>query len=477
MGEVIRQSFGIPGELEDVSIPSQESIYSVGRICARVTPEVTAGPDHGSKRLTQPELMLESSRMLGNGQRVPLALDPACTVRYAWADEATQAASVVGLFPGMIVGVKGRNGSGNKFVAEQLLLVRPRYLPAACAAAPCHESCRACAAPAHRDETRREPAAHPGSVRALHAQHGPGVRAVACVHDARRARPAGRGRLGRCAYLRSWAPLSAQRTRRSLPGSWTSCLPRCFGGTSGSGLRGCLSARQARLRSLCRAQTTSFTRTMRTPSRFSTNPTRHWACPRYVGVLTQRVRCLPNPSVFYVNELAIGVSTADVLGDLRREELVQRVQPGAKAASSEDTGTNSADARDPMMRLARHVLGQRSFYPIYPPSSASKLPLDLSHSRLCALDQVTPDLLLLPSARVKPFVRVVDSTMVVNCGCLALPSEPAKDSARAHPTAFIHMQVDAMPRDALYQGTHAADDELITHSLHSRARIDVIHTE
>ena len=184
--------------------------------------------------------------------------------------------------------------------------------------------------------------------------------------------------------------------------------------------------------------------------------------------LPKRVRCLPNPSVFYINELAIGVSTADVLGDLRREELVQRVQADDKAPSS-------ADARDPMMRLARHVLGQRSFYPIFPPSSASMLPLDLSHSRLCGLDQVTPDLLLLPSARVKPFLRVVDSTMVVNPGALASPAPAGTPKAAGNLPSFVRMQVDAMPRDTLFQGEEASH-ELITHELYSRARIDLVHT-
>lgn len=181
--------------------------------------------------------------------------------------------------------------------------------------------------------------------------------------------------------------------------------------------------------------------------------------------LPKRVRCLPNPCVFYINELAIGVSTADVLGDLRREELVQRVQAGDATPHA----TPSADARDPMIRLARHVLGQRTFYPVFPPSAASMLPLDLSHSRLCTLDQVTPDLLLLPSARVKPFLRVVDSTMVVNPGLLV-----ASDSAKI-PGSFVRIQVDPMPRDAVFHGTRA-EDELITHELYSRARIDVVHT-
>ena len=75
-------------------------------------------------KLTPTDLMLETSRMVGNGQRVALSLDPKCRVRYAWTDESASMASVVGLFPGMIVGLKGRNGSGARFIAEELLMVR-----------------------------------------------------------------------------------------------------------------------------------------------------------------------------------------------------------------------------------------------------------------------------------------------------------------------------------------------------------------
>jgi len=187
--------------------------------------------------------------------------------------------------------------------------------------------------------------------------------------------------------------------------------------------------------------------------------------------LPKRVRCLPNPSVFYVNELAIGVTTVDVLGDLRREELVQRVQP------MNASGTPGPKMTDPMMRLSRHILGQRryvdsaqtSFYPIFPPSPASNVSLDLSHSHLCDLDQVTPDVLLLPSAKVKPFVCVVDSTVVVNPGTLAPPTSDAQS------TAFVCMQVDPLPRSAVFRSNEEAE-ELITHELYNRARIDLVHT-
>lgn len=123
MADVLQQAFGLTADWEDPTIPSQESIYTMGRICLRVDPARSEGDKAPATKLTPNDLMLETSRMIGNGQRVALSLDPKCRVRYAWTDESASMTSVVGLFPGMIVGLKGRNGSGGRFIAEELLMV------------------------------------------------------------------------------------------------------------------------------------------------------------------------------------------------------------------------------------------------------------------------------------------------------------------------------------------------------------------
>lgn len=62
--------------------------------------------------------MLESSRMMGSGARVPLVFEPDCLVRGAPFVQGG-----VGLFPGMLVGVRGKNGGGERFAVQEVLLV------------------------------------------------------------------------------------------------------------------------------------------------------------------------------------------------------------------------------------------------------------------------------------------------------------------------------------------------------------------
>ncbi|KAL3154503.1 hypothetical protein ABBQ32_013965 [Trebouxia sp. C0010 RCD-2024] len=99
----------------------------------------------------------------------------------------------------------------------------------------------------------------------------------------------------------------------------------------------------------------------------------------------QAFTCLPNPAIFCCNEVAVGVVTSDVVKHLSGQE-VQRGPPG-----------------DRLPNLAGHLLGQQSFYPMYPPAAGALLDSNLAGKLHLP---VSPDILLLPSD-LNPFAKLV----------------------------------------------------------------------
>jgi DNA polymerase alpha subunit B len=113
-----------------------------------------------------------------------------------------------------------------------------------------------------------------------------------------------------------------------------------------------------------------------------------------------------------LNEIIVGISSQDVLSELRREELV--------AGRSDDGGL--------LARLSRYLISQRHYFPLYPPTDRKSLPatgtvegvppgamLDVAYLKLGDMLNVRPDLLILPSA-LPPFAKVVEGVLVVNPG-------------------------------------------------------------
>lgn len=116
--------------------------------------------------------------------------------------------------------------------------------------------------------------------------------------------------------------------------------------------------------------------------------------------LPKNARIVSNPMTLFINEMLLGASSQDVLYELRSEEL-------SKAAQGEI-----------MSRLCRHLIEQRHYFPVFPPTDRSKLPktgteegiatgamLDVSYLKLGEMVNVRPDVMLVPSA-LPPFARV-----------------------------------------------------------------------
>lgn len=92
----------------------QEDIIAVGRLCS----------ESDNIKLTETTSYLESSRMLGSGSRVRLQFENDMKVR-----GAPVGSGGVGLFPGCLVGVKGRNGGGKIFGVSEVFMVRSSRSP------------------------------------------------------------------------------------------------------------------------------------------------------------------------------------------------------------------------------------------------------------------------------------------------------------------------------------------------------------
>lgn len=130
--------------------------------------------------------------------------------------------------------------------------------------------------------------------------------------------------------------------------------------------------------------------------------------------LPRQVQFVPNPMALSINEMLFGASSQDVLSELRRENVYQ----AAKRAMNSDV----------MGRLAGHVIEQSHYFPVFPPAAREDLPkptgisdevaemggeqrlalganLDLTYLKLGEFWQARPDLLVLPSV-LNPFVKV-----------------------------------------------------------------------
>lgn len=148
------------------------------------------------------------------------------------------------------------------------------------------------------------------------------------------------------------------------------------------------------------------------------------AFPRRDLGLPKSVRIIGNPMTLSINEMMLGISSQDVLYELRHEELV-----GGRPVNS-----NVYD------RLSRYLVEQRHYFPLFPPADRKKLPrvgagdgqplganLDVGYLELAEMVKIRPDVLVLPSA-LPPFAKVcfrlslyvgvfvIANTMSLGCG-------------------------------------------------------------
>lgn len=127
--------------------------------------------------------------------------------------------------------------------------------------------------------------------------------------------------------------------------------------------------------------------------------------------LPRQAKVVSNPVTLSLNETVFGISSHDVLYELRREEVL-----GGKPSEG-----------NLLARLPRYLIEQRHFSPLFPPSASENLPrsgvenglatgamLDVSYLKLGEWWNVRPDVLITPSL-LPPFVKVRKDLLLNYC--------------------------------------------------------------
>ncbi|KAI9827803.1 MAG: DNA-directed DNA polymerase alpha subunit pol12 [Thelocarpon impressellum] len=179
--------------------------------------------------------------------------------------------------------------------------------------------------------------------------------------------------------------------------------------------------------------------------------------PRKELGLPKQVKLVSNPVTISLNELVFGASAEDILSGLRQEEIVG---PRPRTANL-------------LARLTRHLIEQRHFFPLFPPVERNRLPstapdgtlaagsmLDTSYLKLGEWWNVRPDILITPSV-LPGFAKVVESVMVINPGSL---------SKRKAPGTYARLTVHA----ASVTESERAEGNMVGHKLFERGRVDII---
>ncbi|KGB79011.2 DNA polymerase alpha subunit B [Cryptococcus deuterogattii R265] len=422
--DAIKDAYGL-SELGDPHFVSDESIYTVGRILSNTT------SSKSDKVALKNSFHLQSSRLIGAGKRIALEL-PEEKLQVRGGAPGVKGFS---LYSGCLVCIKGRNGGGSKFVAEEILLLPPSLLPQTPASELIDFQ--------YGDKLKGEPlslmiAAGPYTLNE-NLLFEPFETLVDKVLEDR---PDVFILLG--PFIDSQHPIIKSCAVTETP-------QEIF--------RKQISRRLQKVVSQSPSTVIILVPSVRDVV------SHHMAFPQsmlekeYLG-LPKKVKALPNPCTFSVNEVTISLSSVDILFHLGQAHAPIRAQE-----ADPDPDMNGIPAPDPLANHIRQVLGQRSFYPIFPPPEdvAGEVNLDVTHYPLLKMDQA-PDILILPS-RLNKFAKIVDSTLVIN------PSHIARARATGHYAKII---IHPTAREILEESIQVDGEEsLCEHQVYERARSEI----
>ena len=192
--------------------------------------------------------------------------------------------------------------------------------------------------------------------------------------------------------------------------------------------------------------------------------------------LPKNVRVIPNPSTFSLNETMIACSNLDIFKDLRE---VFSLGPSATLPSNR------------FERIAGHVFDQRRFYPVFPGSikktnkdnneglytglmgeqlattMVGGSSLEVPYMGLAELGDTLPDLLIAPS-ELKFFAKVIRGVIVINPGNFIRPhNDPNKEEGTYVTVSIGRPEVneeDKVPNH----------DDLYYNHVYRRSRVDIM---
>ncbi|KAH7336988.1 DNA polymerase alpha/epsilon subunit B-domain-containing protein [Rhizoctonia solani] len=348
MADLVRKHYQLP-ELGDPSTVTQDEIVVVGRIVS-----------DGDTKIGESSIFLESSRMMGMGARTQLELDPNLKIRCA--SSRGTGSTGIGLFPGMIVALKGRNGSGDSFVVSEFLRIPPLLPSLKTDVDSSLKAVIACGPYSFDSDLDYKPFA-------------------TLIDAVLTERPQLLILIG--PFVDSNHPLVKSGQVDDTPVDI---------------FRHKISSPLVQLENEIPELLVVFVPSPR--DMISSHVTFPQAALERIPQLglPKRSQLVPNPTTFTINGFRIAVTSIDVLFHIRKDEFFKQAPE-----VSDESGGQPADA---MTMLCRQILEQQSFYPLFPvPKEVQEdVNLSVTHSNLLKIDGFAPDLLVLPS-RLKEFQK------------------------------------------------------------------------
>lgn len=380
------------GDFGEAARKRPEETIAVGRICSD-------SPEPG---LTVASLVLEGSRRMGAGRRIPLRVDELVSYDF---------------FPGQIVGLRGVNASGEYFSVKEVLEIP--LLPTASSKPAALEEWRNKLAGSGPDDMRTDDAPRPMSIM---VSAGPYTATDNLAFEPLQALCDEAQRSSPDVLLLCGPFLDLEHPLLSSGAIPPSLLTRLDPDTAtvSTLFRHLISSHLSTLTSLVPGISIILIPSVRDllsahvsfPQEAFVAGANRPQTRKELG-LPRQVQCVPNPVTLSLNELVLAVSAQEILHPLKRAECVHGLA-----------------REDALARLARYLIQQRHFYPLFPPPERGRVPdggaeelatgavLDTAYLKLCDWQKIVPDVLVCPSS-MNTFAKVVDGVVVVNPGFLA----------------------------------------------------------